>query len=146
MPDAVLALERLMSGGGDPIELVLTLDPSTLQALGIADRPWLVVNGPLLPEQLGPLQASAGVIFFPCELESFGFPLAEARVNRQPVVAPDTALSREVAGDALVPYHPGDVNSLAAAFDEALGLTLPPLRENPFDPGRYFTCLFEFQS
>ena len=48
--------------------------------------------------------ARSRAIYFPTDLESFGYPLAEARVSGQPVIARDTALNREIAGPALCRY------------------------------------------
>ena len=59
--------------------------------------------------------ARSRAIYFPTGLESFGYPLAEARVSGQPVIARDTAQNREIAGPALCGFTPGDPDSLRHA-------------------------------
>ena len=54
------------------------------------------------------LWARSRVIYFPTEIESFGYPLAEARVHGQPVIAPDTEQNREIAGAALFGFTIGE--------------------------------------
>ena len=49
--------------------------------------------------------ARSRAIYFPTGLESFGYPLAEARANGQPVIARDTAQNREIAGPALCGFQ-----------------------------------------
>ena len=58
------------------------------------------------------MQARSRAIYFPTGLESFGYPLAEARVSGQPAIARDTAQNREIAGPALCGYSLGDPDSL----------------------------------
>ena len=80
---------------------------------------------------------AAGPIYFPTGLESFGCPLAEARVNGRPVIARDTPQNREIAGPALCGYDLGDADSLRRATEAALTLRVAPDPE-PFDPDAYF--------
>ena len=72
-------------------------------------------------------------IFFPTDLESFGYPLAEARVSGQPVIACDTEQNREIAGRALCGYAPDDPGSLRRAVGLALTVQVLP-DPAPFDP------------
>lgn len=76
----------------------------------------------------------------PPGLESFGFPLAEARVNGQPVIAQDTEQNREIAGPALCAFTIGDADSLRHATELALKGGNTPDTE-PFDPDSYFNWL-----
>ena len=76
----------------------------------------------------------------PPGLESFGFPLAEARVNGQPVIAQDTAQNREIAGPALCGFTVGDIDSLRYATELALKADIKPDTE-PFEPDAYFNWL-----
>ena len=46
-------------------------------------------------------------VYFPTGLESFGCPLAEARVNGVPVIARDTPQNREIADAGPVRLHAG---------------------------------------
>lgn len=86
------------------------------------------------------LQARSRAIYFPPGLESFGYPLAEARVSGQPVIARDTAQNREIAGPALCGYTSGDPDSLRRAVRAALAADIAP-DPGPFDPDRYFGWL-----
>ena len=70
-------------------------------------------------------------------MKSFGFPLAEARVNGVPVIARDTPQNREIAGAALCGYTLGDGDSLRQATEAALNARITPDPE-PFDPDAYF--------
>lgn len=96
--------------------------------------------GQLSHAELRPLWARAKAIFFPPGLESFGFPLAEARVNGQPVIARDSAQNREIAGPALCGFTIGDTDSLRYATELALKADIEPDTE-PFAPDPYFDWL-----
>jgi glycosyltransferase involved in cell wall biosynthesis len=87
-------------------------------------------------------QAWAGsrAIYFPTGVESFGYPLAEARVSGRPVIARDTPQNREIAGPALCGFTPGDAGSLRHATMLALTRQVPP-DPAPFEPDAYFTWL-----
>jgi glycosyltransferase involved in cell wall biosynthesis len=80
-------------------------------------------------------------IFFPAELESFGYPMAEGRMMGVPVVALDSAHNREIAGPALVGYEREAAEEIAAALHTALEVDLKPDQDNPFDRGPYFDLL-----
>ena len=67
--------------------------------------------------RLRDLWARSRAIYFPTGLESFGCPLAEARVNGLPVIARDTPQNREIAGPALCGYTLGDADSLRQATE-----------------------------
>lgn len=69
--------------------------------------------------------ARATAVFYPTTLESFGYPLAEARANGQPVLAVDCAHNREVAGPALVPFA-ADGTDLTEALRTALDRVVEP--------------------
>lgn len=126
----------------DGTRLLLTLSAGEATSLGLTLPAWVQVLGRLPASELRAVQGSARAIVYPTTLESFGYPLAEARLARQPVISPHTEHAVEVAGDALVPYNPDDPSSLAAAIERALNLELEPLTENPFDPKVYFDRLF----
>lgn len=107
--------------------------PDNVVALGRLDLDGLIVE-----------LDSAGALVFPLTVESFGYPLAEARSMNIPVLAPDTALTREVAASSLVPC---DFTS-SQSVDEALDLVRSALPSAdvptaPFDPDRYFAWLID---
>jgi len=124
------------------VQLQVTSTESELTSMGLIGQERLVALGRLPPAALADAMRAAAVLFFPTTLESFGYPLAEARVNRIPVVAKRTTLTEEVAGDVLVPYEHKSTSSLREALVSALALKPEPLVENPFDPDRYFRRLF----
>jgi hypothetical protein len=106
----------------------------------VACHPRAELVGRLPYPRLRELRAASRAVYFPTDLESFGYPLAEARVNGQPVIASDTEQNREVAGPALCGYAPGDLDSLRGAVARALTAHVEP-DPAPFDPDRYFGWL-----
>jgi hypothetical protein len=106
----------------------------------MASHPRLELVGRLSCGELREIQARSRAIYFPTGLESFGYPLAEARVYGQPVIALDTPQNREIAGPALCGYTPGDPDSLRHAVRAALTAEVAP-DPGPFDPDRYFGWL-----
>ena len=103
----------------------------------VARHPQVELVGRLPHSELREMWARSRAIYFPTDLESFGYPLAEARVSGQPVIARDTALNREIAGPALCRYTLGDPDSLRQAVQVALTAKVAP-DPGPFDPDRYF--------
>ncbi len=106
----------------------------------IALHPQVELIGRLPGGELRKVQERSRAIYFPTGLESFGYPLAEARVSGQPVIARDTAQNREIAGAALCGYAPDDPDSLRHAIQVALTKPVAP-DPGPFDPDRYFAWL-----
>jgi glycosyltransferase involved in cell wall biosynthesis len=106
----------------------------------VACHPKVELVGHLSCRDLREMQARSRAIYFPTGLESFGYPLAEARVSGQPAIARDTAQNREIAGPALCGYTPGDPDSLRRAVEAALTAEVVP-DPGPFDPDRYFGWL-----
>ena len=117
----------------------MTADAAEVPA-AVACHPQVELVGRLPCSELREMQARSRAIYFPTGLESFGYPLAEARVSGQPVIARDTAQNREIAGPALCGYTPGDPDSLRRAVEAALTADVAPDPE-PFDPDRYFGWL-----
>jgi glycosyltransferase involved in cell wall biosynthesis len=106
----------------------------------IACHPQVELVGHLSVHEIREMQARSRAIYFPTGLESFGYPLAEARVSGHPVVAQDTAQNREIAGPALCGYTEGNPDSLRRAVQAALKADVAPDPE-PFDPDQYFGWL-----
>jgi len=120
----------------DSLRLLVTASPNEVPAT-LAAHPRIELTGRLTHDRLAQLWARSRAIYFPPGLESFGCPLAEARVNGQPVIARDSAQNREIAGAALCGFTPGDPDSLRQAIETAL--TRQVLADPaPFDPDAYF--------
>ena len=120
----------------ESVRMIVTADVAEVPA-ALAANPRLDLVGRLDVRALYDLWASSQAVYFPSGLESFGFPLAEARVNGQPVIAQDTPQNREIAGPALCGYTVGDADSLRHATETALSMNLEP-DPGPFDPDAYF--------
>jgi hypothetical protein len=111
---------------------------------GLANHPLVTALGVVPPERLAHLWRQAAAVFFPSTGEAFGYPLAEARVQGVPVLAPDSWQAREIAGPALVPYRPGHPKGLAHALS---ALDSPvPAQPDAFDRSAYFQWLLETPS
>jgi glycosyltransferase involved in cell wall biosynthesis len=121
------------------VRLRVTADRAEVPAR-LIQNPRLELVGRMDHHDLRMLWARSRVIYFPTGLESFGYPLAEARVNGQPVIAQDTAQNREIAGAALCGFTPGDAGSLVRATKTALITDVEP-DPGPFDPDAYFSWL-----
>jgi glycosyltransferase involved in cell wall biosynthesis len=125
---------------GDPSVRVRVTAHATEVPAVVACHPQVELVGRLPYGELREMQARSHAIYFPTGLESFGYPLAEARASGQPAIARDTAQNREIAGPALCGYTPGDSDSLQHAVKAALTADITP-DPGPFDPGRYFGWL-----
>lgn len=124
---------------GPAVRVRVTADAAEVP-LPIAGHPAVDLVGRRPASELRELQARSRAVYFPTGLESFGYPLAEARAAGQPVIARDTPQNREIAGTALCGYLPGDMDSLRTALELALVADVTP-DPGPFDPGRYFSWL-----
>jgi hypothetical protein len=126
-----------VEGHIDPsVRLLVTASPDEVPA-SLARNERIELVGQLGHSELRRLWARSRAIYFPTGLESFGFPLAEARVNGRPVIARDTEQNREIAGGALYGFIIGNVDSLRHATERALAAEVTPDPE-PFDPDAYF--------
>ena len=121
------------------VRVLVTADRAELPA-ALACHPRVRLLGRLPHAQVRELAARSRAIYFPNDLESFGYPLAEARVSGQPVIACDTAQNCEIAGPALCGYAQDDPESLRQAVARALTARIAP-DPAPFDPDRYFGWL-----
>jgi glycosyltransferase involved in cell wall biosynthesis len=124
------ALRELQSKGQRPYRLITNLDPDTgdgLWALTSHQDRSLLTDPLIAPavEMARPsthaealaLYERSDLFVFPSIVESFGFPLVEAMVRRVPVLASDTAVNREVCGDAAVYFPLFDYKELAAQIE-----------------------------
>lgn len=102
---------------------------SLVRAVGVQDL-----------EAMDNLRAEAEALYAPSKVESFGYPVAEARAAGVPVIAVDTPQNREIAGRALFGYKYGSRESLASAVEAAITATIEP-EPRPFDPDTYFSWL-----
>jgi hypothetical protein len=140
MTDRLSELVAAIDEIGDPrVKMLVTADPGEVpQALASSPRVELV--GRLSHTDLCRLWARSRAIYFPPGLESFGYPLAEARVSGHRVIARDTAQNREIAGAALCGFAPADRAALREATALALSANVAP-DPAPFDPDAYFGWL-----
>jgi glycosyltransferase involved in cell wall biosynthesis len=121
------------------VQVVVTADRAELPP-ALAYHPRVNLVGHLSHADLRERRARSRAVYFPTHLESFGYPLAEARASGQAAIARDTAQNREIAGPALCGYDPGDLDSLRCAVTRALTAQSAP-DPAPFDPDRYFGWL-----
>lgn len=119
--------------------LRVTADEGDLPSL-VASHPRTVAVGRLNRAALGGIWARSTAIYFPTGIESFGYPLAEARVSGHPVLAQDTGQNREIAGPALCGFAAGDHDSLCQAVKMAFSVRVEA-DPQPFDPVSYFSWL-----
>jgi glycosyltransferase involved in cell wall biosynthesis len=120
----------------DSVRLIVTASTAEVPA-SLAASPRLHFVGRLSVAQVADLWHRCRAVYFPTSLESFGYPLAEARTRGRPAIAADTAQNREIAGQALCGYAPGDSDSLRCAIEAALAARVAP-DPGPFDPDAYF--------
>jgi glycosyltransferase involved in cell wall biosynthesis len=100
LPLAVAAVSKLRDGGSK-LRLVVTgdVDPSFIPLVSGA-REFVSCAGVLPRPSLLALLKGAVALMFPSFYEGFGFPMLEAMAAGCPVLALDTPINREVAGDA----------------------------------------------
>jgi glycosyltransferase involved in cell wall biosynthesis len=140
MTERITELVSALDGVTEPdIRLQVTANnPEVPETL--VNHPRIDLVGRIDHRALRELWARSSAIYFPPGIESFGYPLAEARVNGQPVIAPDTEQNREVAGSAICGFKVGDTSSLQVAIKQALTVKVEP-DPAPFDPTAYFDWL-----
>ncbi len=88
--------------------------------LGVASRVRFL--GQLDDGALSALYARAGALAMPSLREGFGIPVLEAQRAGVPVAIADTAVLREVAGEASERFDPRDARGCARALTRALGM------------------------
>jgi glycosyltransferase involved in cell wall biosynthesis len=141
MRERLTELIAALDDCASPARLRVTADAAEA-GLVLAGNPRIELLGRLRHDRLRQAWASSRAVYFPTTLESFGYPLAEARAYGFPVIARDTAQNREIAGPALCPFHRDHPASLRAAVQEALTAVVAP-DPAPFDPGAYFGWLLD---
>jgi len=140
MEERLAELLAALDSHADPcIRLRVTATEAEVRPT-VARHPRVQLVGHRDHRELRLMQARSRALYFPSGLESFGYPLAEARVSGQPVIARDTAQNAEIAGPALCGFTLGDAGSLRRALGRALTLEVAP-DPAPFDPGTYFGWL-----
>lgn len=137
MPDRLAEWLGAVDGAMDESVRMIVTATAAEAPSDLAGSPRLDFVGRLSHDELRRQRARSRAVFFPPGLESFGCPLAEARVNGQPVIAQDTPQNREIAGQALVGYTVGDLDSLRHATKTALSAQVDP-DPDPFNPDAYF--------
>lgn len=125
------------------VKMLVTADPSEVPA-SLAHNPRLQLIGRVDHTELRQLWSRSRAVYFPSGLESFGFPLAEARVNGLPVIARQTPQNQEIAGSALCGFRVGDPESLRQATELAFSKDVTP-DPAPFDPDSYFDWMLGSQ-
>jgi len=140
MAERLIDLLRVMDAILEPeVSLWVTATESEVPAqLRASPRTELV--GRLDHRDLRQLWMSSQAIYFPTDVESFGYPLAEARVSGLAVIALDTAQNREVAGPALCGFVADRPGSLEDAVQAAMTKEIRP-DPAPFEPDSYFDWL-----
>jgi glycosyltransferase involved in cell wall biosynthesis len=140
MSQRIAELLNAVDKVGDPsVRVLITADRCEVPPV-FATNPRIELVGKLEQAELRDLWARSRAIFFPTGLESFGYPLAEARVSGQPVIARDTAQNREIAGDALRAFTLGEDDSLTRAVASAMTTEVTP-DPDTFNPVSYFDWL-----
>lgn len=121
-----------------PVDVRVTATRAELESLGHGSDCMLQPVGRLSISDLDALVCQSHATYYPTTIESFGYPLAEARANGQAVVGQDTPRTREVAGPALVPFAEETPQEVAAALRKAVEAPPPPPDPASFCPDTYF--------
>lgn len=140
MAERLVDMLAAMDMYGDPsIRLRITASRAELPA-SVASHPRVEPVGRLKYDGLREIWGRSSAIFFPTDIESFGYPLAEARVSGHPVIGLDNAQNREIAGPALCGFTANDLDSLSLAVKRAMTEEVKS-DPAPFDPKGYFRWL-----
>jgi glycosyltransferase involved in cell wall biosynthesis len=126
--DAMLHLQRAEI----PCRLITPADPAweglsnpirdqdTLRAQKLRASDRMEFTGVLSGSEVAALYGQADVFVYPCVVESFGHPLLEAMAAGLPVIAADTAVNRELCGDAAIYFSPFDSREFAQRIAHVL--------------------------
>ncbi len=139
MADRLNELLTAVEDSEASVRLRVTADLAEIPAI-LRRHPKIELVGRLSYAKSAEFWGYSRAIYFPTGIESFGYPLAEARASGRPVIARNTAQNHEIAGDALCAFTPGDTTSLREAVRFALTTEVAP-DPSPFNPDAYFTWL-----
>lgn len=103
--------------------------PAELSAMIVAEQTGPVTMGRIHHTEVRNAMTSHDVLVSPSIAETFGFPLVEAMGLGLPLVIADTAIHREICGDAALYFTPGSSHDLAER-----------VRELNADPGLRALC------
>ena len=114
--DVGLVLTAVRAEWGDMLEFDALL--ARIRELGIEDH--ISMTGSVPWTRLHSLYAACDLFLFPSFLESFGHPMIEGMASGLPTVAADTAVNREILGEAALYFPPFDPQALATRVQEVL--------------------------
>lgn len=123
--DVGLVLTAVRADTGDMVEFDALLE--RIRELGIEE--YICMTGAVPWTRVHSLYAACDLFLFPSFLESFGHPMIEAMASGLPTVAADTAVNREILGEAALFFSTFDADDLAHCVkrlleEEALSETL----------------------
>lgn len=133
----LLALQQAL--GKRPVRVVCT-SPATLAPSTLRQDGRFEFCGVLPRERLAQVYAITTAVYYPTAVESFGYPLAEARASGLAVIAQQSAHNAEIAGSALRGFTLGSLAGLTTAVDDALA-SRPLADPEPFVGTAYFDWL-----
>ena len=127
-PETLSNAVRVLRAGGMDAHAWITMEPrdfwtwstgpEDLPPLLDAQADGLITLGRMDYAAIGSALTDHDVMVYPSFAETFGFPLVEAMAVGVPVVAADTPVHREVCGDAVLYFAPGDPDDLARCLKE----------------------------
>jgi len=126
-PAVICAAVERLNAGGMPAHATITMDLLETRMPGgaldhkildAAARTGLVTLGHHDYRALPELYRSHDLFVFPSVSETFGHPMAEALGAGIPIVAADTAINREICGEAAVYFQPFSPTDLSRRIQE----------------------------
>lgn len=123
------AFQRVSDTTSRPVKFLLTVASEDwpagynafvrqVKARGLEKNVKVLGKIPLL--SIGHLYQACDVVAFPSLCESFGWPLVEATSLGIPILAADTPVNREMAGEGALYFEPRDVTSAAVQLHKLL--------------------------
>ena len=144
VPSLVCQAVDGLNAGGLQTRARITITPSEFKEMSGSTLDQILVNdaaargvvelGHHPYAQLPDLYTSHDIFVFPSVSETFGHPMAEAMSSGLPLVVADTAVNREICGDAALYFTPFSVSGLIAAVRRLDGD--PALRAQLSEKGR----------
>ena len=127
------AVPMTMGGVSVPIKFFLTISRDDwpegydlfiqkIADMGLTEN--VEIIGKLSGDCMGALYRTCDVLIYPSACESFGFPLYEALSQGLPIVAADTTVNREAAGECALYYQPSGPQSIAATLKKIVNETV----------------------